>query len=288
MKTLYIDVYFLINFTVDILAAFVSLRLLNIATTVKRLVFTGITGAILAILHLFLGDNKFVGILMYACFSFLVTVIACRKASASRRIKFLILFYISTFTIGGIVSYIYDLLDEHIGNALAYLDSGAENRKMLFFSLIILLVIGVFRFLIMIFSNSMGEKSVRIGICIDEKRMELDALIDSGNLVRDPMNMNPVIFIKKATAGRLFPSALLELADIDKLAYSYKKRVRLVPVTRNGATHVMTGVRVDSVCLIKEGGRSEEINATIVIDREGGTFGGYEALAPYAAICNAL
>ena len=46
----------------------------------------------------------------------------------------------------------------------------------------------------------------------------------------------------------------------------------------------MTGVKVDSVIMRRE--KSEEpLNATIVIDKEEGTYGGYFALAPYVAAC---
>ena len=46
------------------------------------------------------------------------------------------------------------------------------------------------------------------------------------------------------------------------------------------ATHVMTGIRVDKV-FICNGSHKEEIDATIVIDKEEGTYGGYFALTPY-------
>ena len=76
----------------------------------------------------------------------------------------------------------------------------------------------------------------------------------------------------------------MELSDIDSLNPNFRKRIRLIPVTRNSETHVMTGVRVDKVVICNEK-RREEINATIVIDKEEGTFGGYYALAPYVAVC---
>ena len=95
--------------------------------------------------------------------------------------------------------------------------------------------------------------------------------------------MNPVIFLKKNSAEAIIPTSVIELSDLDKLGQDYRKRIRLIPVTRNSATHVMTGVRVDKVFIIKDNYK-EEIDATIVIDKEEGTFGGYYALAPYVRI----
>ena len=110
-------------------------------------------------------------------------------------------------------------------------------------------------------------------------------MIDTGNLVKDPMNMNPVIFIKKTLAEKILPIEVIELSHLDSLTPDFRKRIRLVPVTQNSQTHVMTGVRVDRV-MVFNGNSKEAIDATIVIDKEEGTYGGYYALAPYVAVCS--
>ena len=47
----------------------------------------------------------------------------------------------------------------------------------------------------------------------------------------------------------------------------YKKKIRLIPVTRGGETHVMVGLRVDKVLLVQKG-KKDEVDATIVIDKD--------------------
>jgi stage II sporulation protein GA (sporulation sigma-E factor processing peptidase) len=137
----------------------------------------------------------------------------------------------------------------------------------------------------MMFSNSINQKTTRLLIKLEDKSLEVDALIDTGNLVKDPMNMNPVIFLKRSCAENIIPSAIIDLTDVDSLSSDYRKRIRLIPVTRKDQTHVMTGIRVDKVVVFNNRKR-EEINATIAIDKEDGTYGGYHALAPYVAVCN--
>lgn len=288
LKTLYIDVYFLINFTVDILSAFVSLKLTHTTTTVKRLILLGALGGIFAIADVFAGNNKGLNLIIWLMFSLMLIFLVCKRAAFVRRVKFTVFFYIASFAISGLVNYVYTIFDKYFSEALSAIDGGGENRHLLIFSVIILLAIGVFRILIMLFSSSMGEKSVRLQINIEENSINVEALIDSGNLVKDPMNMNPVVFIKKETAEKIFPCSVIELSNIDSMESSYKKRIRLIPVSKNGATHVMTGVRVDDVYIIGADDSKERIEATVVIDKEEGTFGGYYALAPYAAVKDAL
>jgi hypothetical protein len=85
---------------------------------------------------------------------------------------------------------------------------------------------------------------------LEDKSLEVDALIDTGNLVKDPMNMNPVIFLKRSCAENIIPSAIIDLTDVDSLSSDYRKRIRLIPVTRKDQTHVMTGIRVDKVVVL--------------------------------------
>ena len=283
LKTLYADVYFLINFTVDILAIALALRICNIRLRIGRLMIAGAIGGSLAFLDLFLREHIFYETVMVILFSALISYCVCGKISFYRRAKFIALFYISSFLISGIVTYVYGLMDKYLGAVILEID-GSVSRRALVFSLVILLIIGVLRVLIMVFSNTLNEKCVRLYIKMEDKTLELEALIDTGNLVRDPMNMSPVIFLKPMAASAIFPQQVIDLSEIDKLSSGYKKRIRLVPVTRGGETHVMTGVRVDKVAVYNSTGKAEEITATIVIDKEGGTYGGYEALMPYAAI----
>lgn len=283
MKTLYIDVYFMINFTVDILAIFVALKTVHISTNIRRLIVSGLLGALLAVCELFVVKN-ILHILLAAFFVFLISNITCREASLLRKIKFLISFYISSFLISGAVNFVYSLMDRYLED-VSISSGNSANRRMLIFSLIILMMIGVLRLFIMVFANSINEKSVRIIVELGDEVLGLDALVDTGNLVKDPMNMNPVIFLKRSYAEKIIPTHVIELSHIDTLSNDFKKRIRLIPVTRNSETHVMTGIRVDKV-IIYNGKSKEPIDATIVIDKEEGTYGGYYALVPYVAVCN--
>lgn len=283
LKTLYIDVYFLINFTVDLLAIFASLKLSGIKIRIARSIFCGVIASILAILNLLFIGNTFIRLIIELSLMLFMGIYLCTGVAFRRRAKYIVFFYFTSFLISGVINYVYALLDRYLSSLLQEGESG-ENRNALIISLLILLIIGVLRILIMVFTNSIGEKSARICIKIDDKTLELDALVDSGNLVKDPMNMSPVLFLKRSVASTIFPNEVMELCDIDRLDADYKKRIRLIPVTRRSETHVMTGIRVDEVSAYNKRGKREIIDVTVVIDKEGGSFGGFEALIPYTAV----
>lgn len=279
MKTLYIDVFFLVNFTITLLSAFFSACFVHLRTNSKRLIALGTLGGVSAILDLFFGESLFAKLFLSLVFLSLCMLLITHGASVVRRTRFILLFLLFQLLIGGIVEFSYSFLDKIVKISVDEIAVSAENRRLLVFSMILLLTIGVFKLFIMLFSSSPTEKSVRIGIKIGGVTVEEEALVDTGNLVKDPMNMCPVLFVKEDFARTFLPKNLIELTDVDALDRSFKKRIRLIPVTKDGSTHVITGVRVDEVGVIKDG-KIEPCEMTVAIDKEGGSFGGFMALAP--------
>jgi len=279
MQTLYVDVYFFINFTVDLLACYFSSRLVGIRPHFKRILFCSFLGAVVSIIDVLAETEVLLKIIPNIIFFILLFIFISRNINFVRRIKFVAVFFIVELLLGGIVYYFYNFLDRYFDEIREYIGTDSANRKALVMSLIILFSIGVLKVLIMIFSNSVNEKNVKVTITFDEKEISVDALVDTGNLAKDPMSMTPVMFIKKEVAKRFLPERVVELYDIDGIPQKYKKRIRLIPITRGSGTHLVTGIRVDRIFVENEG-TTEEVDFTVAIDKEGGTFGGYEALIP--------
>ncbi len=286
LQVLYLDVYFFINLTVDLIAIFFAARVLHIKIRIRRLIFMSCIGAAFAVLHVFIYAHKLLQFLCSLCLPLLLFILLPRDVGALRRVKFVVSFFAISLLIGGAVNYVYGLLDRYLGRLGEAFYSGGENRKALLFSLIILLTIGVLRILIMLFSAHSDVKSIRVRIRIAGECVEADAFVDSGNLVRDPMNMNPVIFVKEGFAKTFIPREVIDLLALDNLGSQYKKRIRLVPITMGGKTHIWTGVTPDTVYILDKN-KSEAVAMTIVIDKEDGTYGGYDVLVPSCVISNA-
>ena len=135
MKVFYIDVYFLINLTVDIISLYASLKLTHIKCSFRRILLGGIVGASLAVAEVLLDDRLFSPILFLLLIIFVYTVIA-KGASVPRRIRLIIVFLALMMLIGGVVSYLYGVLDKYFHDLSDYIDGGSENRGALLFSLI--------------------------------------------------------------------------------------------------------------------------------------------------------
>ncbi len=138
---------------------------------------------------------------------------------------------------------------------------------------------------ITVMNTSNTDTRMDFTIQIQDKICETEALVDTGNLAVDPMSMRPVMIVKKELANRLLSEEIIELSNIDGIDASMRKRIRLIPITRGSQTHVLVGVRPDSVRVKTEKGY-EDIDVIIAIDKEGGDYGGFLALMPASAIKN--
>lgn len=279
MQVLYVDIYFLINFTVDLIALFFTMRILHIKAEIWRLVLISFLGGIFAIADILLQKELAFGVMNGLIYIALTAILLGKSLTALRRIKGVALYIAFEVAIGGIVYFVYGILDTHFSDIESFLSFGDENRSALVFSLIILIVIGVLKMFVLIFGNQMGECSKRVRITVSDRKLELDAFVDSGNLVRDPMNMKPVIFMKKEAAVGLLPTEVIELEGLDALTLDIKRRIRLIPVSSGKETHVMTGYIPDSVELFEKGSWNSA-DVTLVIDKEEGNYGGYSVLIP--------
>lgn len=285
MRTFYIDVFFLVNATVDILSLYFSAIFSKVPSTSKRIIISGLLGAFISVFVALFSENTLLKIIFSIVGLLLTCFFATKTVSFKRKIKFIFSFLVFESLFGGLISFVWGIFDTYLYKIFRSVGTSAVNRKMLYFSIIIFFAIGVFKMLISFFSNIESEGAVELEILFLNKKANVEAFIDSGNLAIDPMDMRPVLFLKRKVAEKLFPESILDLRDPDSVDRETRKRIRLIPVSRGGSTHVLVGVRVDSVNIVKNNKR-EEIYVTVAIDKEGGSFGGYDALMPAAVFDN--
>ena len=92
MKTLYIDVYFFINFTVDILALYFSALLYKLPTSAARLVLSALLGAAYAVLGVLLFDNSALMLPVSALILVGMVLIMSRGVGIRRKLRYGIIF----------------------------------------------------------------------------------------------------------------------------------------------------------------------------------------------------
>ncbi len=279
LKVLYIDVYFLINFTVDLLALYFAASVLHIRTGVLRLLGAAALGGGYATLAIFLSGTPVTVMLLSVPTLLLFSWIVPRTASVSRRVRFAGLFLLFEIFLGGAVYYGYRLLGKIPFFSEFRSNYTAEGRRLMAFAVVALFAAGILRLCRCMLSSSCAERVCILTFTFGGKTYRVDALTDSGNLLRDPLDGTPVALVKSRD------TACRSLADgLSREEPALRTRIRLIPAAVGGHRSLLTGIRPDSVLVEMPGRKPEEISMIIAFDREEGTYGGYPALVPTAAM----
>lgn len=285
IQTVYLDVYFLINFSIDGIALYFAAAFTKIPSSARRVLICAGVGALTACLSVVAGGG-FATALILSLIHFAITVcfLSC-GISIARRLKVLFAYLFFQIVIGGIAHLSYGFIDRRLSGTLSNMVSEPENRKLLILSLIILLSVGAFKSLVSFFSNRATSYSVDVELCINGKSTRTQAFVDTGNLVKDPMDSTPVLFVKQNVLCELIPNIKEFVKTPDATDLNLRRRLRFIPTSKDGKTVLYIGLKLDKVS-VRNGEKYEPINITVAVDKEGGSYDGCYALMPSSALDN--
>ena len=148
MQTLYIDVYFLINLSVDSLAMYFASRLVGIRIHLLRLLISNIILSLVSCLYILYFEGKMLGYI-FVVISYLLATLICTKAEGAWKwVALSLAFLIFSFMIGGIVFWGYEKLNILFEKMDINIKNGAENKKLMLFLGLILLCVCILNLLI--------------------------------------------------------------------------------------------------------------------------------------------
>ena len=139
------------------------------------------------------------------------------------------------------------------------------------------------KLIILFFGSVRSEKNARLAIEYNGHEIKLEALVDSGNLARDPFDKTPVMLINKKTASEIFGEAISASDDISKFDYSIRSKIRVIPIKRGNINKILYGIKPDSA-YVMSGDRRERIAVVLAIDCDEENYGGYPGLIPLTAL----
>ena len=285
MQTVYVDIYFLINFTVDFLSLYFASLLSKIPTTTVRLAIGAMLGAATAILNLFINVVWLgYGALVFG-FVLMITV-SSKRVSLYRRFKFAFFFSIAEMLLGGFVYLLYDFFENQLKSSGDNIVGGG-NSNLLILAVLVLISVGLFKCLVSLFSFSSATKTVEVDMRMNGRRVVAEAFVDTGNLARDPLDMRAVMLVGQRIGEQLLGEESTGLDAISEMGVGLKKRIRLIPVSYGKNRRLLVGFRPDAVYVKTNKGR-EEIDIVVAIDKEGGKYGDAEILMPSVAIEDVL
>ena len=278
MQTLYIDVYFLINFTVDILALHLASEFTKTKIKSIRLILFTLLLSVVASIEVFLPIKPIFELLINVMCIMLVICVPKYGIGMGRRFRFFITAYSLLMLIGGIVFAIFNIIKKYSQD---FVLEETVNRKLLMLAVIVLISVGCVKIFVSLMKDAKLMKNVKLGIYINDKFIEVDSFVDTGNFLKDPIDSTPVIMLKEKIAKKLFPFGIpCNITDDSVTKYT---NVRLIPIKSGDECEIRLGFRPKRAVIISKDGE-REVNIILIIDNERGSYGGYDALVPASLI----
>ncbi len=277
-QTVYADVLFLINFSMDLLSLYICARVLHKRIRTLPLTLSAALGGLYAVAALFLDLPFFAD----AAVSYLMclTAFCGRGFSFSSSLISWFVFFVSQALLGGFMTSAMNILGR---TSLAEGVMLSDNDLPLWIFVILAPISSLFTYLGgRILKRGADENTVGIKIENEGNSLSLTALVDSGNLLTDPISGRPVVVVGYESVRNFLPPEIRRVTesgeiDASALSFSSARRIRMIPATGIGEKSILVGFVPDKI-ILQKGKRERAVSAVIATEKRVRGFGGCDAI----------
>ncbi len=258
--TIYVDIVLLENLCMNYIILFGTAYIIKIKVRHLRILLASLIGAIYAVLAYAGIFPIYANLITKIILSICMTYIAFNPKKLKGLIKELIVFYLVSFALGGCafaLLYIVRPQDIFMKNGV-YI--GTYPLKIALLGGITGFVITYVAIKIVKTRITKNEIIYKAIIEIENQELEINVLLDTGNMLKDPISDDAVIMIEKNRLYKIVPKELLdnmnkflggEFENAESL--EYKKRIRFIPFTSVGKQNgMLLGIKADLVKIITD------------------------------------
>lgn len=257
MQTVYVDLLFLINFSMDFLCLFLVSKILFKNLSFLRAVLGAALGGIYSVSVFFFPDvgfSKFITDIL--CCVLICLIVFAKKGDGIKNLSVnCFTYFLSSVLLGGIMTAAFNLL-----NSSGIILEGADGRDIppwLTISVGVASAVASYvggRFI----KRRAGKQTAYITVNIGGKELSLSAMCDSGNLLRDSISGKPVIVADERHMPYFFKEIKkFNLNSLDKLDKSIAKRIVLIPYSTASGSKTMVALRPQKLTIDSHGAKKD-------------------------------
>lgn len=274
--TIYIDVVLIENLIMNYIILFATAIILKLKIKHIRLILASLIGAVYSILSYMSLLEIYSSIILKIILSIIIVYVAFYPPKVNQLWKDLLIFYLTSFVFGGAAfSLIYIIKPQEIlmKNGLFL---GIYPLKTIILGAILAFIIIITAFKIVKSKISKKDMICEIEIKLNEQEIKTKAMIDTGNLLKDPLTNTPVIVIEHTLLYDCMPKEILnnleqilggELEKIpEEIRNKYISKLKLIPFSSLGKQNgMLLGIKSEYVNIIQKDKISKKENVIIGI-----------------------
>ncbi len=259
--TIYIDIVLMENLIMNYIILLAVGIILKTKIKYIRILISSFIGAIYAIFAYISTLEIYSTILTKILLSIIMIYIAFYPQNIKLMCKQLLIFYLTSFVFGGAAfSLLYFIRPQDVLMKDGVL-LGTYPLKAVMLAGIVGFVVIVIAFKIVKSKISKKDMFCKLIIKFNNKKIETKAMIDTGNLLKEPITNTPVIVVEHTLLYGIIPKEILNnLNQIlggdfnnvpDDIRNEYSLKLKAIPFTSLGKQNgMLLGVKVDEIELI--------------------------------------
>lgn len=283
-QNVYVDLLFLINFSMDYLCLYICARIMHRRIILPKLLLAASLGGIHSVCALFINAASLpsliidVGICMIMC----AIVFSEKGRPLSSTLLCTFLFVGISMMTGGIMTAIFNLLNR-LNLPLGEIEDDGISTYLF-------AAIAAVSGLVALRSGKVISRRASFEECsvivtIESKSITLPALSDSGNLVKDPLTGKPVILIDRKALAKIIDLSLFDrYLGGDLSPPEFPHGLRLIPINTAGGKSLIVAATPDKLTIKMDRSSKKPLvfdsDALISPSDIGNSAEGYQAIVP--------
>lgn len=261
--TIYIDVLFLENLILNSIILYATAIISKIKIKHWKIIISSAMGSVYVVIYYIFRIDLYINIISKVFISVLMNYIAFRPKSFKLLMKDVLLFYLVSFVFGGAALGMIYIVNSNNINIKDGVILEKYTLKTIFIGVVFAFPISILSFKMA--KHKIGKKDMFCNIIIklNKKKVKIRAMIDTGNLLKEPISNVPVIVVEKNVLFEIIPKEILENIDNvlggdlsgipEIIKYEYLAKLKVIPFSSLGKQNgILLGIKADEVEVIEE------------------------------------
>lgn len=238
----------------NIIILYTTSIILKVKPKVIRIITASLIGSIYAIIAYTIEISIYTSIISKWILAIVIVYIAFNPQTVKKMCKQVLIFYLTSFVFGGVALYlIYFLKPQEIfiKNGVYV---GKYVLKVIFLGAIIAFIIVKISFKLIKTKINSKDMYCKIKVFMDEKVIQTIAMIDTGNLAKEPITNRPVVIIENNLLEEVLPKEICNNVEnilsgnLDGVPEKYIPRLRCIPFSSLGKQNgMLLGIKADGI-----------------------------------------
>ncbi|HYE82679.1 MAG TPA: sigma-E processing peptidase SpoIIGA [Clostridia bacterium] len=276
----YADVILLENLIMNYLILWSTARLTRYSYSKVKLIIASLLGAVYAVLSYFPEYSYLYSFFVKILFSILIVIIAYTPVHFHLLLKLTGIFYIVSFIFGGAAFGLFYFINglKMTSNGISFI--GDFPLKILVAAVVAAYFTIRYSWDYVQYRIKRERLILKVEMSFDKRQLSLDALVDTGNSLKDPITNAPVMIIEYGMMRDLLPediqkifercsendlNAIAEIMTVSKWA----SRFRIIPFKSLGRENgMLIGFKPDTVTIFDSDRRIQLSNIIVAVYRK--------------------